>query len=296
MWYTTPSSGPGLIVSNDPFSWKILDYNNECLTVYTEGSKKIGYLYKYSPMVCDASQFLSAISDKYYFVDRTEDLIAHYPIGVPAKIDQDLTISFTQDRVYLFSSKGYFKENEIPSFKFDPDTRNFLSEESNIQCVYQWPVEIYTKKRLPTDSIVVSLSSPKVQEVMKILEDMVSESFPKYDKTLFTKIGFGVSSEGGSGRRDGICFASYMSVGSSYCNYCNSFVIESSKDEEGNYDYSSNLQYFFKMGMKKEAIDNLIDLLQGEFVKSQDSDNKHYTLTSKKDPTIYFTWYINREY
>lgn len=278
-------------------NYKVIGYEAGHLVLHSSDKNSILNLYKYDRKTRDDIFELDKHWDQqhsyqYSFVDETNNYISIFPLSYYnlSFIDPELIVTFNESTLVLINNEGHYKVVEMPLFKYNQG--EFQSLDGQYKVARQWPIALYNfySTNLKS-SLSIPHCCPKVQEIFAELDELCIYS--GYSHGLKNSILFG---ESGDSNQDGIVLYfsanTNMSVRSSYNNYCNSFVIESDKDNDGNYIYSKNFDNLFNRGMK-ETFDSLIDLLQGEFTKSQNVENNLYTLTSKTNPDIYFTWQID---
>ena len=179
---------------------------------------------------------------------------------------------------------------------YDNKRGTYITEDGSMVLGFD-PINNVFDLNSKNDSLIVDLCSPKVQEAINILESLHQEAFPSQSKFHF---GWGKSSESGNYCRNGLCLSTVsgthkysMALTGTYRNSFN-ISIFLLKDENGNYDWSSNYTNYANKGMI-EALNNVVSLFEGEFKKDPfylTSTPSYFKLVSTTDPDIYFTWYI----
>lgn len=197
----------------------------------------------------------------------------------------------------LFISKDSFSHKYIDILQYDDYKDSYLSNDGSIIAGID-PVSTIFDQETKQDSLIIEMCSPKVQDAINLLENKHLENFPSQGRFLF---GWGKSSESGGNYRTGICLktqtatsAYSIAVSGNYSDSFDNISIYFYKDDEGNYDCSSNYKIFANNGMG-DALNEVVSLFEGEFRKEPaylTSTPGYFKLISTSDPDIYFTWYI----
>ena len=298
-------------------SYRLSD-NNEVLLLYDRGGyQELELLYadeskiilntlsyeKNSPEIADAyrkqQKLLKLLGENIYLynVAKTGSIQEKSAVNFFSIENKVNSQGIVVNNNILFISKDSFSHKYVDILQYDNNNDFYLSNDESI-IVGIDPVSNIFDLETNRDSLIIEMCSPKVQDAINLLENKHLENFPSQGRFLF---GWGKSSESGVGNRTGICLKTHtatraysIAVSGNYSDSFDNISIYFYKDDEGNYDCSSNYKIFANNGMG-DALNEVVSLFEGEFRKEPaylTSTPGYFKLISTSDPDIYFTWYI----